>query len=308
VAVVFLLSTNLAPISQAPFRVIVLATGAATNTQLPEKLMVQNKHPSASFRPRREVRRTPSSWWQDEPPIPYTGSSADPLFDDYNGGERSPWAPAYIGEGNYWSGEFPADEDCVYDYGYAGLRGDAGLDEVRDQQYGGGRYAAGPDEQSSEFGAGYFRAGHGPFGRLQRGFDQRQRREMPAHPEDIQQPYRPVAPFPGALGWHDAMDWADPAGYRVFRHRERESRGRGPKNYRHMDESILDEIYLKLLSESGVDSSDVTVEVHHGVAFLTGSVAERGMRYAIEDLAAGVHGVREVENRIKINRLYEEPA
>src|SRR6185503_11477981 len=76
-----------------------------------------NKRPGSRGEPRPTRRTTSADWWQDEPPVPYTGSSSDPLFDDYNLGDRSAWAPGYVGDGNYYSGDYPSDEP-LYDYGY----------------------------------------------------------------------------------------------------------------------------------------------------------------------------------------------
>jgi hypothetical protein len=247
-----------------------------------------NRKPGA----RRELKRTSSAWWQDEQPVPYTGSSADPLFDDYAPGDRSAWGPGYVGEGNYSSGDFPGDEP-LYDYGYAGFKGDLGFDELGDQQYGGGRYASGPDEESNEYGGEDFRAGRGPFGRLEREFEMRHRRDFHG---DRERRHQSAPRFPGAPGWREAADWADPAGFHSFR-------PAGPKNYRRPDESILDEIYLRLLSQRGVDSSDVSIEVHHGAATLEGTVPERRMKHAIENIVAAVRGVNEVDNRVRVHRL-----
>jgi hypothetical protein len=190
-------------------------------------------------RARRELKRTSSSWWQDEQPVPYTGSSADPLFDDYNPGDRSAWAPGYVGEGRYSSGDFPGDEP-LYDYGYGGFKGDAGFDELGDEQYGGGRYGRGPTRNPTNMG-------ERTSGRV------------------------------GAR--------------------------QGPKNYRRSDESILDEIYMRLLTHRGVDSSDVSIEVHHGGATLEGTVPERRMKHTIEDIVAAVRGVMDVDNRVRVRRL-----
>ncbi len=185
--------------------------------------MAQSNHPNRRPRPRRELKRTSPAWWQDEQPVPRTGSSADPSFDDYDPREQSAWAPGYIGEGNYSSGDFPGDEP-LYDYGYGGFKGDAGFDELGDQQYGGGRYGRGPDEESNEYGGEDFRAGRGAFGRLEREFEARRRRNSPV---DREHRHRSVSRFPGAPGWRDAADWADPAGFHSF-----SPEPRGPKNYR----------------------------------------------------------------------------
>jgi hypothetical protein len=267
--------------------------------------MASGKYTSKRYQQRRELRRTSPAWWQDEQPVPYTGSSADPLFADYDAVETERWAPGYVGDGNYSSGDFRTDEESINDYGYAGFKGDVGMDELGDAQYGGGRYAAGPYEQSNEFGGESFASGHGAFGRLKREFEIRQRRDTGVPPGSSRSSYRPGSRFPGAPGWRDAADWADPMGFRTFRPHERRSSAagrQGPKNYRRSNERILDEIYLLLLTAPAVDSSDVSVEVHHGVATLAGTVPHRQMKHAIENIAASVRGVEDVENRIHVHR------
>jgi hypothetical protein len=263
------------------------------------------------------VRESRSAWWRDETPVAHSESLSDPDYEDYDPGPQVPWGPGYIGEGNYSSGEFGSDALGDYDYGYGGFKGDAGIDEIGDEQYGAGRYGVGPFEQSDQYGGGDFRSGHGPFGRLQREFDEHHLRstshrsggeewlrdrggpehEAPAHRE-----------FAGPSGWRDAPDWADPAGFHTFRPGPGASRAaRGPKGYRRSDERILEEIYLQLLGEPHIDSSDVSIEVHEGVATLTGTVPHRRMKHAIEDLAHQTWGVTDVDNRIRVRREGDEP-
>ena len=247
----------------------------------------------------------PEPWEDDdEQAIAYGGSSANPALDDFDDRGPEPWGPAYEGSGHYSTGDFDSDARGDYDYRYAGFKGDAGFDEIGDQQYGGGRYGAGPFEQSEEFGGGHFAGGRGPFGRLRRELDVRHVR-LPARHRS----YRPLPvvrrsnrDFPGALGWRGAPDWADPAGFRTFT--PPSARGaaerRGPKNYRRSDERILEEVYLRLLRDPHIDSSDLAVEVHEGVATLTGSVPTRAMKHAIEDLIHDVYGVVDVRSQAKV--------
>ena len=155
----------------------------------------------------------------------------------------------YIGDGNYSSGDYGSDAPNDYDYDYAGFKGDAGIDEYGDNQYGGGRHGQGPFEQSQQYGGNDFGSGRGPYGALQRQFD---------------------------------------------------GLGRGPKGYRRSDERILEDIYEHLLSTHHLDTSDVRIEVRDGTATLTGTVPERRMKHAIEDLIHGLRDVREIENRLRV--------
>jgi hypothetical protein len=82
---------------------------------------------------------------------------------------------------------------------------------------------------------------------------------------------------------------------------------RGPKNYRRSDERIREDICDALIAAMHLDASDVTVDVTEGVVTLEGIVPERRMKHAIEDVAASVRGIREVENRIRVVRGGADP-
>jgi hypothetical protein len=265
-------------------------------------------------------RRTddPRSWQPEQPPDPdpwapddelaYGGSSANPQLDDYDPQDRTRWGPEYTGAGNYESGGFDPDRQDDYDWTYGGFKGDAGFDDIGDQQYGGGRYAAGPFEGSDEYGSGDFRGERGSFGELQREFDLRTARTWRRPRDDQWTPTsRGEHSYPGAPGWNDARDWADPAGFRTFTPRT-PAAGRGPKNYRRSDERILEDVYLQLLRDPTIDSSDVSVELHRGVATLSGTVPVRSMKHAIEEIVHAIPGVEEIHNRVKVNAGPPEPA
>jgi len=260
----------------------------------------------------------PRSWQPEQPPDPgpwalddelaYGGSSANPELDDYDPQGRAPWGPAYVGAGNYESGGFDPDSQGDYDWAYGGFKGDAGFNEIGDPQYAGGRYAAGPFERSDEYRSGNFRRERGPFGELQREFELRTARTWPRPRNDRSSPTpRDERAYPGAPGWNDARDWADPAGFRTFTPRSPAAR-RGPKNYRRSDERILEDVYLQLLRDPAIDSSDVSVELHRGVATLTGTVLVRSMKHAIEDIIHAIPGVEEIHNRVKVNAGPPDPA
>lgn len=85
--------------------------------------------------------------------------------------------------------------------------------------------------------------------------------------------------------------------------RERPShRGRGPKGYTRSDTSIADEIYSRLTDDDGIDASEILVMVEGGQVTLTGEVPERRMKHAAEDLVDAMHGIKEIHNRIRVDR------
>jgi osmotically-inducible protein OsmY len=79
-------------------------------------------------------------------------------------------------------------------------------------------------------------------------------------------------------------------------------RARGPKNWQRPDSRIREDVSERVMHAAHVDSSEVTVSVRNGTVTLEGTVPERWMKYALENLAATVWGVDDVDNRIRVPR------
>lgn len=77
-------------------------------------------------------------------------------------------------------------------------------------------------------------------------------------------------------------------------------RGRGPRQAR-PDGSIADEVFHRLTWDESVDAGQILMSVADGVVTLTGEVPERAMKRRAEDIVAEVRGVRDVENRIRVD-------
>lgn len=80
----------------------------------------------------------------------------------------------------------------------------------------------------------------------------------------------------------------------------------GPKGYQRSDERMREEICDELMQTDHIDSSEVTVDVTGAKVTLDGSVPERWMKHAIEDLAAACPGVQDVDDRIRIKTAAQE--
>ena len=78
--------------------------------------------------------------------------------------------------------------------------------------------------------------------------------------------------------------------------------GKGPKGYRRSDERIQEELSDRLTADPDIDASEMTVTVRQGEVTLEGSVCERSMKHAAEDLAEEISGVSEVHNRLRVER------
>jgi hypothetical protein len=75
---------------------------------------------------------------------------------------------------------------------------------------------------------------------------------------------------------------------------------KGPKNYTRSDERIREFICERLTQEQQADVSEVSVEVQNGRVTLEGTVPERQMKYAIEDVVDRCWGVQDVENYLRV--------
>ena len=76
----------------------------------------------------------------------------------------------------------------------------------------------------------------------------------------------------------------------------------GPKGYQRSDERLREDISERLMEAQHLDSSEVTVEVSGAKVVLDGTVPERRMKHAIEDLVDACPGVQDLENRIRAKR------
>lgn len=76
----------------------------------------------------------------------------------------------------------------------------------------------------------------------------------------------------------------------------------GPRRRRRSDADLHDEVCVRLSRDERLDTADVSVAVRHGHVTLEGTVVDRPMKHAIEDLVDRVHGVADIDNRIKVMR------
>ena len=88
-------------------------------------------------------------------------------------------------------------------------------------------------------------------------------------------------------------DWRQPGPYS----------GMGPRGYRRSDSRIFEEVCDRLSQHGRLEASDIEVEVQEGEITLNGSVATRRDKRLAEDLAAGVSGVRDIHNRLRLQDL-----
>lgn len=68
------------------------------------------------------------------------------------------------------------------------------------------------------------------------------------------------------------------------------------------DEEVAERVRLALELETGIHKAAITVQVHCGTVLLRGAVATPAEYVKVEDVAAGVHGVRRAQNELIIDR------
>ncbi len=84
-------------------------------------------------------------------------------------------------------------------------------------------------------------------------------------------------------------------------------RGRGPKNYRRPDDRIADDIHRLLTDDDDLDATDIDVRVEDGQVTLAGTVSSRWAKRHAEDLAAECRGVHDVQNRLRVQPVGDQP-
>jgi hypothetical protein len=114
------------------------------------------------------------------------------------------------------------------------------------------------------------------------------------HPVPSWTPARTANP-PARYGAAAARAGVSPRAQRVRRYPP------GPKGYQRSDERMREEICDELMRTAHLDSSDVTIDVTAAKAVLEGTVPERWMKHAMEDLADACPGIQDVENRIRVD-------
>lgn len=78
-------------------------------------------------------------------------------------------------------------------------------------------------------------------------------------------------------------------------------RGKGPKGYKRTDERIQEDLHDRLSEDPFLDPSEIEVSVVDGEVMLVGMVDSRMDKHRAEDIADRVLGVREIQNRIRVN-------
>jgi hypothetical protein len=76
--------------------------------------------------------------------------------------------------------------------------------------------------------------------------------------------------------------------------------GKGPRNYQRSQDRIREDVCERLTDDDMIDATDIEVQVQNDEVVLNGVVHNREEKRRAEDLAEAVAGVRNVENRLRV--------
>jgi osmotically-inducible protein OsmY len=79
-------------------------------------------------------------------------------------------------------------------------------------------------------------------------------------------------------------------------------RGKGPKGYERSDDRIREDVSDRFYDDPYIDASDISIRVEGKEVILEGNVDSKEAKRRAEYLAESIRGVKDVENRLKINR------
>lgn len=92
------------------------------------------------------------------------------------------------------------------------------------------------------------------------------------------------------------------------RRRERDHRGKGPRNYSRSDERIAEDVNQRLADDHHLDASDIEVSVSTREVTLNGTVDSRSAKRHAEDCADAVSGVEHVQNNLRVRKSMDPTA
>ncbi|HEY1282932.1 MAG TPA: BON domain-containing protein [Steroidobacteraceae bacterium] len=193
----------------------------------------------------------------------------------------------YYYGGSRYGGARYSDEDADsprrYGVGYTG-----NPDFDRDRSFGDDRFTR--HDEPRYFGTGYYAEGTSAFGG---GFGEERWRGQPSSTGWLRESERSGRFFGGGYD-EDRRGQRPGLLRRIF--------GKGPKGYQRSDERLREDISERLMEAGDIDSSEVTVQVASGKVTLEGSVPDRYMKHAIEDMVDACPGVQDIDNRVRVDR------
>jgi BON domain len=82
--------------------------------------------------------------------------------------------------------------------------------------------------------------------------------------------------------------------------------GVGPRNYARSDDRVREDVCDEISDDGEIDARDIDIEVRDREVTLTGTVPERYMKHRAEDIADSCRGVKDVHNRLRVQKRGSE--
>lgn len=188
--------------------------------------------------------------------------------------------------------------------GYAGNTGNYGSQDWRRGNEYGSQYGMGNHGSSSNYGTDYrqgsqdrYRTSSGYYGN--RGYaDQNYNAGRHEHDRDWWDRTRDEV-----SSWFGDED-ADRR-RRMDKIQAGKYKGKGPKDYRRSEDRIREDVCDRLTDDDMLDASNIQIHVQGDEVILTGSVDSREQKRRAEDIVDSISGVKNVENRIRVDHSHE---
>jgi ferritin-like metal-binding protein YciE len=78
--------------------------------------------------------------------------------------------------------------------------------------------------------------------------------------------------------------------------------GIGPKGYQRSDQHILEEVCERLMQHGRINAEEIEVDVKQGEVVLDGEVEDRMSKHHAEEAVAGIYGVEDIHNRLRVKQ------
>lgn len=82
-------------------------------------------------------------------------------------------------------------------------------------------------------------------------------------------------------------------------------KGKGPKDYKRSEDRIREDVCDRLTDDDMLDATNIQIQIQGDEVILTGSVDSREQKRRAEDLVESVSGVKNVENRLRVEHSYQ---
>jgi len=108
---------------------------------------------------------------------------------------------------------------------------------------------------------------------------------------------------PGDNQWHPEQSQWQPGSQQGTQGMQQRGQhyGKGPKGYSRSDDRIKEDLSDRMMTHPDLDASDIDMDINQGEVTLRGSVDSRQSRRLAEDLCEDCHGVRQVNNQLRVN-------